>query len=539
MLCLAWKQYLNYCGVFNLEDVEELIFIMMSLVFLLMGVFLIGSIIMSAYNPYDQITFANVEKLRSAINEACFTGGTVKLSFEMPQNAPSGFVSSMFTIIPSWVMRTGGDPNYVLYYESFPPGEAIGWEVLHNYVENRLIVPLPENKEGLTFEEVKNYAKGVFDEFKLRAPDAVVDAVVINNIILDDTYRSDFVISRETKITTSTTADELFIAGRTEEGDEKRGFFGYGKWEGDTYKFTNYLGLSPLEKTMIKYQPCGAHSLCLKTRNGVYKFPLDMCQDIKKIDLIYDARGSAQDLLKIAVGEVEIIGFIKGLFSKFFPGFLSKTILIGGVTRGLDNFVGGFLSYYVAFKYSDFNIASPCTIHEAYVYEHVCEQYNTGFYSCRKIQLYPLYEYDDNGKLKYVKEGNNVAYHQVCLEKLGQLLDKPQDFESTGKCVSMYLGDTSNFLGVTTSYKKPDGFCWTPDPYKEGINKDYFDLFFIPTMDAFTQAFTRLFGLTPIRESTAYIASKNIFVMSPTKPTAERGENLFEALERRFSWSWP
>jgi len=70
-------------------SISEVMYTMMSLLFLLLGIVLLVSILMSTIDPYDQAAFANVEKLRASIDEACFTGNPVTVSnFELPQNTP-------------------------------------------------------------------------------------------------------------------------------------------------------------------------------------------------------------------------------------------------------------------------------------------------------------------------------------------------------------------------------------------------------------------------------------------------------------------
>ena len=52
-------------------SIPEIMFTTTSLLFLLIGVVLLVSIIMATFNPYDQIAFANTEKLRAKMDQAC------------------------------------------------------------------------------------------------------------------------------------------------------------------------------------------------------------------------------------------------------------------------------------------------------------------------------------------------------------------------------------------------------------------------------------------------------------------------------------
>jgi hypothetical protein len=264
-----------------------------------------------------------------------------------------------------------------------------------------------------------------------------------------------------------------------------------------------------------------------------------MCKGILRIQLDYDARGTYQDLLKTVVGEVELIGFIKGLFSKFFAGFLGKSITIFGISLGTDRFLEGFFGYYLSFKVSDFNVVSSCSVSEAHVYEYTC---NGEWWDCRRVEKYPIYKYNqESGKLEYEKHFDDKAYHYTCLEKIGKEVDTPREVFYQGKCINIFLGDTSPtpIIGVG-SFKKPKGFCWTPDPYKEGSTTDtILGIIAIPNMNSFTRAITGVFGLTPIKESTAYISDKNIVVLFPTGPSFMKGQKFFEALEGRWWWGWP
>jgi hypothetical protein len=579
--------------VVRLDPTEKIIFALMSLVFLLMGIVLLASIVMSAANPYNQITFANVEKLRSSINEVCFTPSQeVSLQFEMPQNTP--VLSWLFSILPAWQINSAGDPNYVLYYESFPPGEALGWEVYHNF-NNRLIVPLPDNYEGKGVADVRQYAANAYCKFRERNPSLVVDAVVVNNIILNDKYRSDFVLvtskfsgKGDEKPSGSGGAGGYWEGGpggpgsskevcadpfvTMEEQDPKKGFFGYGTWEGNVFKFKNYMGLSRLERTLIKYQPCGANALCLKTRDGVYKFPLDVCdgKNIKGMQLVYDARQRGKVYAITAGGIIVVtataliggplltVGGVIGraaiAVGKFIWKILpfKRTVTVAGVVFTLEEASNWLLSKFLSFKTSDFYLASPCDIktstekikrynddtdettevaeeRDLRVVSDKCEKIKgTSTTICQNVMKYYLYEYDDNGKLKVVKDKNGEHYHYTCVEKIGdssstliQGDDPPDNFNNeyySGDCIQVYA-DT-----------RPKGFCWTDDPWKRDAESN-----------ADTKLIANKLGLDSIRDSTAYISTPNdqlsdIIVLGLSWIDMNIIEKVFE---RKVTWLWP
>jgi len=507
--------------VVDLESIEELIFIMMSLVFLLMGVMLVASILMSAYNPYDQITFANTEKLRSAMNEACFLNAgndnPVKVSFDMPQNIP--ILSGVFTILPAWVMRSGGDPNYVLYYESFPPGEAIGWEVHHSTFKDRLVTYLPSRSawEGKTEREVLNYVYDIFKDSGGTSTNKDIDAIVVGNIILDDKYRSDFVVNKQDQPDLTLPADGYFIRDYTRTDDTKKGFFGYGAWGGNSYKFHNYLGLTPLEKTLVKYQACGDDTLCLKTRDGVYKFPLGNCNDVDYIQLVYDSRAKISNIGKFLGANV--VAGLSAVVAIFSP--IGKLLGIGSFAFNANKAFEAKIALLLSFKASDFYVASPCSIKEVEVSVTNCG--SSSIYVCENMAEYPLFEYDEDGKLKYVGE------HYFCLDSV--IGNTYNSANKPDKCLIVKISD------------QPDGFCWTPDPLNPiALSKPTSDSWFSKFRNFFLNFFTTKDALSlkvyPVVLSRVYVKSTDSFVLTPPSDIAD-GLKVFGLIKSSKSWGWP
>lgn len=284
----------------------------MSLLFLLLGVVLLVSIIASTIDPYDQIAFANVERLRASMDEACFTGSPVTVSdFKLPQTTPK--FTSLVSVMPIWIIRTNGDPNFVLYYESYPPGDATGWEIYQG-MENRLVTHLPDGFDDRTREDVITHVESVrqlwhdevVEDDSVELVSKKLEGIIVNNIMLDR-RRSDFYYGPEGGFgSRRTRGDDWRDPGPVNAGPESAyaSLGKFGEWrelegqgetavpsEGDNvFKFNNYKGMASFEKSAVKYAPCGDNSLCLKTRSGVHRFPLRQCGDIKYIEMKYDAR---------------------------------------------------------------------------------------------------------------------------------------------------------------------------------------------------------------------------------------------------------
>ncbi len=593
---------------------------MISLLFLLLGIVLLVSILMSTFNPDEQIAFANVEKLRATMDEVCFTGGEKTISFDLPQNTPK--FTSVFTVMPIWIIRTNGDPNYVLYYEAYPAGDAVGWEVYQG-MQNRLLAPLPLGYgDGTKGEnDVRNYANRVKDLWKTRVIDdpsvqlqwsEYLEGISINNIILGS-KRSDF--SVHNFVIPDNPSSTPAVGGNAQEAlkDLRK----YGEWrdlqnpdaenpvaaEGDNaFLFNNYRGLSSFEKSSIKYQPCGDNSLCMKTREAVYKFPLRQCGDIKYIEMKYDARdrtklytyagatlvvvgaGACILLTSGVCGLVAAGGAVSastaatavpvapGVYAattaagETIPIFLSYTasgtavatttaaattsgislsailssvgrtgwwaakgfitqlikhplrtsvITIGtGTTAGMAGWkVGEFVTTaFLSYKIQDFNIASDCSIKGIKIEKVNCDQLE-----CSKVASYPIYKYGGDGKLTSRDANGREMMHYTCVEKIGDDIQDPSDATTGfggGKCLRM------------TVEERPDGFCWTPDPYKDTWLSD-------------SQAIASTLGFFPVNKNTAYIkgSSESAFVLK-YYPAYDL-ESWRQFFNRRLGWGWP
>ncbi len=564
-------------------SIEELIYTLTSLLFLLLGVVLIVSIVMSTINPYDQIAYANVERLRATMEEVCVTGQEKTMTFDLPQNTPR--FTSIVPVMPIWIIKTNGDPNYVLYYEAFPVGDATGWEVYHG-MQNRLVTSY-SGKEGDSELDVRAqvdevgglWKERVVNDAPTRISTNVISAnlhgIIVNNIMLGGP-RSDYF-----------RGDQDFLSPRayfeSEIGNEAERL---GKWkevqsqdienpvpaEGDNvFEFNNYMSLTSFEKTSIKYAPCGDNALCFKTRSGVHRVQLRNCDNIKYVELVYDARNRAKFYTALGVvvvsavvvagttvavgalipagataiapgvyawrgatilgsaGKVTgVIGtpfgatvgsvakiaggwFLKGLLNILkFSWKRSKIITIGGVTYGVEQIGEAVGGIFLSYKVQDFNIASSCSIKEMKIRKIRCEELE-----CKRVVSYPIYQYGGDGKLTTKDADGKDMVHYTCLEKIGKEIDKPEGTGfNDGQCLQVMVEE------------KDDGFCWTRDPYRDNLYSD-------------TQWIAQGFGLTPIYENTAYISSpdaKAIVLKYYPPITLEKWKEIFERL---LSWGWP
>jgi len=159
-----------------------LVIMFISMLFLIMGLALFYGILKAAPN---QLAFASVQRLSSAIQEACITGNSVDIYFSMQQGKPllKSFAGVPLRIFAQTKIREFGDPDFVLYYEMFPPGEGIAWEVYHDF-DPRAVVYIPDNYEGSSSEDLKDF----IDETKRKITgryDILNDPpVVLANIML-------------------------------------------------------------------------------------------------------------------------------------------------------------------------------------------------------------------------------------------------------------------------------------------------------------------------------------------------------------------
>ncbi|GEM_PF-4680844 len=446
--------------------------------------------------PHRQTAFANVELLRSSINKVCSTQQSTEIEgFELPQNIPPDF-GGLLSIVPQTYIQSNGDPTYVLYYENFPAGEAIGWEVYTN-PNIRLITPYSslsdvirnnylKDLDGLTIKEAADvldrYQKVVYtlynnnnprgfeiDRSNLGAGFVPKGTDILGNIVFSNIALSDSV-PQESLQGGQEAPDSLGIQGDI------------GSWQNkgldDSYKFYQfnaYQLLPTVNKTLPKYRSCGAGNLCLKTSEGVYAFPLKSCQEqgVKYIQLVYDDTVDAETILQRTVGWDKFAkggagfvasGAIKGVGWKA-AGWIGIiiTALSGASTAAGET----FKSVYI-FKTSDFYLASPCGYKQKIKIRlsEDCRGYTPedprNYYGCKFGMIkYPIYEVK-NGKLEKTGE------HYSCLDNTEYLKGKHSNLQINPenkvtepvKCLKVEF----------VSDEMKQNFCWTANDFTNEID---------------------------------------------------------------------
>ncbi len=382
-----------------------------------------------------------------------------------------------------------------------------------------------------------------------------IDTVIINNIIISPGFRSDFISPKFGGGSSGSWKGGVVPAKSSSSSPEsvQQNFFSYGAWknpkensqdpaEGDNqFLFTNYLGLTPLEKTSLKYIPCGSNSLCLKTRSGIYTFPLHVCNkndlnDIKDIQLYYHG-GDDWSVLQSAKNALQAFLGIFGLVYDRFTGLVGKGAEAGLLYDSVQSTFKTALGY----KSGDFYAASPCSIvpsddsHDIKITEKSCSSD-----LCDSAISYPLYRYDSASQ-KIEPTGRT---HYECTDWIGHDIDTSTNAPISGNCV------------VVDVIQQKDGYCWTFGPPLSTLDQKTAFLFLQGlegTGDLITQegvhvstdtakAVRSTFGL-PIPESTSFVSAANsmdnAIVLKPTQTALKIGSNFFEAMDRKFGWGWP
>lgn len=471
------------------DTLNPLIGALFGVIFLLLGLVLVVSSI-GATKPYEQIAFANTERLAAAINEVCLTGrdsdNPIEVDFSLPQTNPFG--SSVSDFLPALRIRNDGDPMFVLYYEMFPPGEATSWEV-YDDLGYRAIAPI-KGGETVSLDDIETYIdearSQVQNEYQNENPSPTVVDVLVNNIILNSYLDP----------TSGSTGKDLM-----------------GELVGSKFALSGLWQQTAVNKTNLKYLVCGDNALCLKTRSGIYKFPLTECEK------------AGIDYLQLIV-----------------PGQ----------------------------RWVDFYSASPCTTTFT-IFQEDCANSPWGGrfnplggsrkYYCENKASYPIYEYNSAAKsLQIANKGN--AEHITCLDFLGGDVssvcdtghcngdDDCDDDEycnlascecesassaqegglDTGgmKCVRIGI-NAKGFqwsdiiripLGLSKSTGTPDkeGFCYTNNPYK-GLR------------------FRMTNPTRPVTDSTTYMDNK--FMIIPLQSLIKEGSSKFMKTLLGRAWRWP
>lgn len=542
---------------------EILIMVLMLLFFLL----LLTSIF-SAFGSNEQgVVRLNAELLRSKMGEACSllaTGsGSVKIErLSFPQSTPYPTAAHRLVDIPGFLARTyiklTGDPKYVLYYEAFPAGEAVGWEFYHGF-DYRIIAPFDYSKysgqaagtipftdfESQMYKGERSHLRRVQEaaEQKGVKPSGQEPLpVLVNNIILTSALNP--VPNEEPKqfaaVKVSRSGEwKHLIAENTQTKAKERD---------NAFEFSSYSLLTPLEKTALKYRSCGDNSLCLKTPDGVERLSLPQsCSDIQYVQLEYDARnllagnaitvggatlitvGGAAAISAASPGAI-VVGVggaakaataaaARGLvFTLLNP--IKATILGAAASLGLaaatatvGYVVGKYASFFLAYKASDFYLASPCIANDIEIQKVSCQTL------CNKWMSYPLYEVTVNSRGE--RQYNSVDTHYQCVENIDGG-EKAVSAPPAGDCLKVKIKST------------PDGFCWTADPTKGFTNG-----FFEKITNWETQTVASFFGFTPVKDSALYIEGTSSIALKPATVSEISFSSIKDFLERRYTWSWP
>lgn len=542
------------------ESIQKLIYTAISIVFLLLALVLITTLLRSL-NPQEQIALANTEKLRAAIEEACFTGDrTVKIEMDLPQNIP--WFGSVFTILPRWIIKTAGDPNFLLYYETFPPGEAVGWETYHDF-EERLIITLDESFEGADLDSVKSYVLDIHKTYEEENPGKSVEEIFISNVVINGTF------DRETRLVSEgdrfVTRGGEVIAGTADDPNLERiaeKIFNLGEWDSnsplnvrDIFKFVNYMSLPAEDKTTIKYYACGDNTLCMKARDGIHRFPLEHCEGIDYIQLVYDPP-KTKESVKLFISGTGLTG--------------AGVLLIENVEEGIIRLLGaGFSAIEIgktvlflatSWKVSDFYIASPCSEQVFEISIEDCSATNAGPTGCVRPVKYPIYQFSD-GILtaKYMKNNNEItAWHTACIDNIiGEEKEKPpaSDFEEIGNCVRVKAVERIK----SSTLKGMGEFCWTLNPYTENEKESFFKKMWnyvslavisspiIAFQYSSLQDLTSRVGGMPVTDSAGYDINNRVFILQSSKTSMVWYDKFLQAhgsptttgVQRFLHWGWP
>jgi len=337
------------------QTMELVMNVGIGLLFVIAGVLLLVAIIFTA-KPYDQITFATAESLRSALDEACFYGDRpVDVKVALPETGMTFLYQAMLSIIQK------GDPNYLIYYEQFPVGEAISWETyLNGKINDRIFAQI--SGPSFTSEQAAAFRSTI------TAPGGAAVDVIINNVVL---------------------ATGLNMLTLEEPTDKKSPVTGEQK---DSYYALNYQP-DALGKTTAKYLSCGEGNLCVKTKSGIYAYPLKECKEkIDYIQMKYDGGLTPDD-------------------KSFIEETLDK-IPVGAVRVGDLKIPQKILGSLGSSKQSDFYLFSPCKANA---------KISIGKCTC-KLDRYPVYDYED----KVFKQSGT---HEFCTDNIPGTTAKEQTFD--------------------------------------------------------------------------------------------------------------
>ncbi len=521
--------------------------------------------IMGSLEPDKQIAILNTELLRSKMNEACLNGRSTMDKFNLQQPKPNNMLGA-FDVLPRFAINTGGDPQYVLYYEAFPPGEAIGWEFYHNFPDRFVgtfdarnyhelqgkLVTVGSSITGNDVDTFIRLMKNHEESIRVEGSSYSEKNTLVSNVILNPYMNVIPTEDAKPAVELMKGVNDTGNLGAPSEANR------------DFFEFSSYVSLSKQDQTYIKYRPCGPYSLCLKTREGVYSFPLEQCRSagIQYVQLVYDARDI--DLGKIipggaiaGAGTATVIkpGFRNVLTSaaKFIctkpPWGTLVCAVAGGALSVLGlRSAGEVLSFSLRYKVSDFYIASPCSITNDPRTIEITRLNDCGGMTpptCKHFIKYPVYAYEAIGGQKSITYMND---HYTCVDSIDDI--------DTQDRIPQLAGETKCLRVKITSVK--NDYCWTKNPYlarNTGADQSLRDFWerikFITGIDILfpgddtvksdvTQLMQKI-GNLPVKDTTNYLSNTKSIVLKSTTV----GEGLFEKSRSvvgntfELTWAWP
>ncbi len=174
-------------------------------------------------------------KLRDAIDSVCEGSSAKTITFNIDQNMPNDLLKGAY-------ITTRGDPDVVVYYEAFHPGTGYSWEGYYG--------ELPKN---ILFV----YVNSTNDEFD-------------KSYIKDFIERSEHEANETLKSLNVRTAIPMFypVVANVQDSNWKAvKQFGRVK-----YYIKN--ATESQDRMIYKYEFCMNNSICMKTKNAIYAFPL-------------------------------------------------------------------------------------------------------------------------------------------------------------------------------------------------------------------------------------------------------------------------
>ena len=202
-----------------------------------------------------------------------------------------------------------------------------------------------------------------------------------------------------------------------------------------------------------------------------------------------------------------------------------KTLTIAGTAYAGDKLAHYFFTAFASYKSSDFSIASPCSIENMEIKKMACDEIDPA-YICSKMEKFRLIKYDEQGGPEDTGE-----YHYTCIEKAGKFDDNLPD-------INTFTWNSNDQCLLVTVRKLPNGYCWTPDPYKElsvDISLDGLSNLFTEPL---TQAFARNLGITPVRDHLSYIYDSSFGNIMLLMPYVDSG-TFIGRNSLLLSWGWP